>query len=254
MGKNTNDELNSLNRESFILENFRLIPSSRIKYVGRFLPCFRVERLIKSILFSKSWTDSSSKRDMPPDFHNDKHHIMMEMMRVDDGVGSKHSPNSFTRTNDLLNKYFDSDYKNKLAQCSAYVIPDTRDDKKFNFKGYFQTFKRVLTNHSEKVDNYRDNYPKCKTCVLFICDESNAYYQNVDNGESKILHLCFNDKKFVEIIEHCKADYVVWFTLNKTVLRENEKEIKQPLACIYDVKHTKQIGFDYNHDKMIKIK
>ena len=34
----------------------------------------------------------------------------------------------------------------------------------------------------------------------------------------------------------------------------NDKEIRIPLACIYDVKHLKEFGTDYNHDKMIKIK
>ena len=119
--KEIDETVNSFNKESFIIENFRMIPSYKIKYNGRFFHCFRVERLIKSILFSRSWIDSSSKSDPPPDFHNEKHHIMMEIMRVDDGAGGKHSPNSFERKEKYMQKHYGKDYKKSLRDA-AYIL------------------------------------------------------------------------------------------------------------------------------------
>ena len=248
------DEVDSLDKESVILERFRMISFCKIKYVGRPLHCFRVERLIKSIVFSRSWIDSSSKSDPPPDFHNDNHHIMMEFMRIDDSVGGKHSPNSFERTHKFLINYFGADYKQRMKGCKLFFIPNTSSDEEYNFKGYFRNFERVLMDHSNKVSAYHKNYPKCKTCVLFICDESNSYYQPTEINGQKMIHICFSDTKFVEIIKKCKADYVVWFTIYKAILNQKNKEIKMPYACIYDVKHIKEFGHEYNHDKMIKIK
>ena len=132
------EKVESFDDEAFILKNFRLIPSYDIKHNGRFFSCCRVKWLIKSALFSASWVDSSSKSDLPPDFHNDKHHIMMDIMRIDDGAGGKHSPNSFERTNKYLKNSLGPNYKTKLKGCSLYFDPDTRNDKEYNFKAYFK--------------------------------------------------------------------------------------------------------------------
>lgn len=44
----------------------------------------KVFRLIVDEDKWKDWIDSSQKGDPPPDFYSDKHHIMMDGMRVDD--------------------------------------------------------------------------------------------------------------------------------------------------------------------------
>ena len=247
--------LKTMDEESVILERFRMISSFRIKFLGRFFHCLSVERLIKSPLFSKSWVDSSSKSDPPPDFHNDKHHTMMEFMRIDDSteeIDGRKVNNSFAHERLYMKKHAGYDYKKKLSTCELFFLSDTSNDAEFNFKGYVKNFERVLLNHSEKADSYHLNYPKCKTLVLFVCDESNAYYEA--SRDTKRLHLCFYDKKFIEIIKECKADYVVWFTLYKSVSKGNGKEMKLPLACIYDVKHIKEKGYDYDHNIMVKRK
>ena len=64
----------------------------------------------------------------------------------------------------------------------------------------------------------------------------------------------FCDKKFIEVIKQCEADYVVWFTIYKTILNDKDKIIRQPLACIYDVKHLRHPGIEFDHSKMIKVK
>ena len=173
----------------------------------------------------------------------------MEVMRIDDGVGGKRSPNSFERTGRFLKNIFGKDYKEKLNGSDFYFIPDTRNDNEYNFKAYLRNFERVLMNHSDKIDQYHKNYPKCKTCVLLICDESNSYLEKIENTKLVKTHMCFADKRFIDVIKECKANYVVWFVVHKNIYGN-----KVPLACIYDVKHLKQAGIEYNHDCMIKIK
>ena len=238
------EPLKSLDDESFIFQQFRNIPFYKIKHIGRAIHCWRVRRLIRSIFYSRSWIDSSSSSEPPPDFHNDKHHIMMEFMRIDDSVGGKRGPNSFQRTHNCLEKYGGKDYKKKMAGCSLFFVPDTRSNKEYNFKGYYGNFERVLMDHSNKVDSYHINYPKCKTCVLFVCDESNDYYQVCEDKMKKKQHNCFRDKRFLNIIKECKSEYVVWFTFYK--------EINLRMAYIYDVRHIKDAGIEYDFDKMIK--
>ena len=249
------DLIKTFDNENSILKDFRNVPSYKIKYIGRFFHCFRVERLIKSVLFSKTWIDTSSKSDIPPDFHNDKHHIMMDIMRIDDCVKKikrKGVPNSFERANKLIKKFFGDD-EERLKDCSLYFDADTRNDEEFNITGYLKEFERVLINHSNKVGSYHKNYPKCNTCVLFVCDRSNGYYQKI--SESIIIpHICFLDKKFIDVIKRCESQYVVWFITRKKGITINGRELKQPWACIYDVKHIKQNGYEYDHNKMVKIK
>ena len=259
MKRKENAEIDSprtFDNESFVLENFRLIPFYQIKYLGRRINCFRIKRLIRSFFFSKSWENSFSKGDPSPDFHNEKHRVMMEVMRVDDAISEpndKCGDNSFKRTKRIIKAYFGQDYKGKLKNCSVYINPDTRNDKEYNIYGYLKTFKRVVMDHSNKIDNYHKHYPRCKTCIFLICDESNGYYQVVDKNRIRP-HLCFTDKNFIEVIKNCRAEYVVWFVAKKESLMINNKELKQPLACIYDVKHFKESGIEYDYEKMVKIK
>lgn len=248
--------------ERFIIDIFRFLPSSKIKYLGRPLNCLRIERLIRSRFFSKSWIDSSSKSDPPPDFHSEKHKIMMDVMRIDDCVNERNNKNvmnSFQRAGVFMRKHFGTDYKFKY-NASLFFNANTKNNKDFNFKGYFENFKRVLENHSNKVSNYRKNYPKCKTCVLFVCDESNNYIQLTD--KTKIMngqpygeirpHFYYDDKKFLDVIKNVDADYVVWFGCYK-LLFVNEKKARLFNACIYDVKHIKYDGINYDHSKMFKV-
>ncbi len=77
--------MHTFDDEKIIIDTYKkAIKNSQIKYIGSFFRCFRIKKLTKSFLFSKSWINSSAKSDMPPDFHNNKHHLMMEVMRVDD--------------------------------------------------------------------------------------------------------------------------------------------------------------------------
>ena len=94
--------METMDNESFVIKNFKSILYGKIAYFGNFFHCFRIERLIKSFLFAKSWIDSSSKDSLPPDFHNEKHKIMMDVMRIDDCVNEKNGKkiaNAFQKEN-----------------------------------------------------------------------------------------------------------------------------------------------------------
>ena len=232
------------------------------RFFGNPLHCFRIYKLTKSFLFAKSWIDSSSKQDPPPDFHNEKHHIMMEVMRIDDCVNEMNGErvdNSFAKENKYMNKWFGKGYK-KHVEGSLFFIADTKDNGHFNFRGYYQNFERVLINHSNKVDEYRNNYPKCRKCILFINDESNPYVQVMDKADLKrkapkgayIPHQCFLDSKFIDVIKKVKADYVIWVCRWKSIY-VNGKQIKMPRIAIYDVKRLTYDGVNYKHEFMYKV-
>ncbi len=253
--------------ESFIFEYYRIIPNKKIKCFGKFFHCLRIKLLTHSKIFSKSWKNSSAKKDLPPDFHNEKHRVIMEVMRVDDcvnNVDGKHVQNSFEKTNLFMKKHAGKDYK-KILNGDLVFIADTRNSKEFNFQGYINNFERVILKHSNKVEEYRKNYPECKTTVFFVCDESDNYVQVYNEEDLRredehnvelekfSPHMAYCDKKFIEIIKKCKADYLIWFFRFKSIF-VNGKEIPQPRVCIYDIKHLRGEGLSYNHNMMFKVK
>lgn len=254
--------MDTLDKESFVLSCYRSVPFYKFHYFGRFLSCLRIALLTKSYLFSKTWFDSSSKKLPPPDFHNEKYGLLLEIMRIDDCSNSLNGisiQNSFERANVKIKKYFGHNYKNS-GKGSLIFVSDTRNNNEFNFRSYFDNFKRVLMKHSEKIDKYKQNYPKCKTTILLICDESNNYVEVLDKNDlnRKLplgkwrVHGWFLDEAFLKVIKETKADYIIWYGFYKSIYR-NKKEMKLPSVCIFDVKHFKENGFKYNHDMMFKV-
>lgn len=259
--------METFDNESFIIKSYRMIPSSRIVCFGNYFRCLRIKRLTKSIFYKKSWINSSSKKDIPPDFYNIKHSIMMEVMRVDDCIETldgKPVNNSFKKASLAMKKCFGKDYKTKRNDISLYFSSDTSNSDEFNFSGYLASFERVIMKHSKKADGYRKNHPECKDLVFFVFDESNCYVQVSNKKDllkegkkdlwlnNAMLHRWYNDAKFLEIIKKCNADFFIWFCWCKT-LYVNGKEIRQPIVCIFDVKNLKNCGIEYNHQLMLKI-
>ena len=255
--------MKTLRDEDFIIDTYQKTTNwTNIKFIGRFFPCYRVMKLTKSFLFKNSWKESYTKDALPPDFHNDRHHIMMEVMRVDDSVNNKVT--SFERDKRIVKEQFGMNI-NDRQDLNFYFIPDTRDSNKYNFKGYYDNFKRVINHHSEKVELYQNNYPKCKKVIFFICDESNNYIQVSKKEDLKredeknvklddfMIHMCYLDSKFVDIIRNCQADYVIWYGYYKAIY-VNGKLQDYPRAVIYDVKHIKRKFYDYEHSLMFKVK
>ena len=92
-------------KESFILELFNLIPLSKCVINGNSSKCKNVYKLIKKY---KDWIDSSSKKDLPPDFYSDKYKIMMEIMSINDV--EYNDDNTIKNFASLIQKY-DPGYK-----------------------------------------------------------------------------------------------------------------------------------------------
>lgn len=258
--------MKTFNDEDFLLENYRMMSASRIVYVGNYFRCHRIQRLTRWFIYKNSWINNSSEKDPPPDFYNEKHHLMMEVMRIDDGVNKlkgKKVANSFEKENACLVKYFGNDYRTIRDDLSAYVSTDTSDNKIFNFNGYRKCFERVVLKHSKKVPLYRTNHPK-KDLIFFISDESNCYAQVINKEESRskgknddhskyaILHGWYKDQYFIDIIKVSRADYVIWACWYKEFTK-GKRIIKTPLVCIYDVKNIKNYGITYKHDLMVKV-
>jgi len=249
--------------EQYIWDIYKHIPSSRVKYIGNFLSCLRVDLLTKCHIFAKSWKNSSSKSDLPPDFHNNLHQIMMEFMRIDDCVNEldgRKIMNSFQRTSVEVKKALGKNYKKKNGVL--FYVPDTSNNNEFNIRGYLENFTRNIENHSNKIPYYKKNYPKCKKTILFVMDESNPYIQtiksenlgenHISEGRTFMIHNCYYDKRFIDVIKNSNADYVIWFGIYKCILI-NGKPIQFPQAVIYDVKHFNICGYEYNYDSMVKL-
>lgn len=258
--------MRTLDKESELLNRYRSIPVFKIKYIGNFFSCLRVERLTRSIFFRKSWIDTSAKNQLPPDYHNDKHHIMMEMMRVDDCVGTlngKHVPNAFEKENLYLKKTLGEDYKKVRDDINVFFIPYTDDPTKYTYEGYIKNFRETVLKHSNKIEKYKKNYPKCKKTIFFISDESNEFCEtetledkeNVQKGISGIKvkwHVPCIDNKFIEVIKQCKCDYIIWMQEYKN--QKRRLSLLVPRILIIDVKHFKRKGIDYKTELMAKEK
>ncbi|MCQ2802932.1 MAG: hypothetical protein MJ225_04635 [Bacilli bacterium] len=88
----------------------------------------------------------------------------MEVMRIDDCINEKNGKkivNSFQRANQKMKQMFGKNYK-KQQNGTLLFIPDTRDNSEYNFEGYYSNFKRIILNHSNKIKDYRKNYPIVK--------------------------------------------------------------------------------------------
>lgn len=258
--------MRTLGKESEILDRYRSIPIKSIRYIGNIFSCLRIMMLTHSHLFKRSWIDSSSKDAPPPDYYNDKYHIMMEMMRVDDCVGNlngKRVSNAFEKENVFLKKHLGNNYKLVRDDISVFFIPNTDDPTKYTYKGYLDSFRSVVMKHSNKTDNYKKNHPNCKATIFLISDESNEFCEvlnpadkkKVEDGYSGVnakWHIPYRDNKFIDIIKKTKCDYIVWVYNYKTERRGNQLLV--PQAVIIDVKRLKRNGIDYNELLMAKVK
>ena len=228
-----------------------------VVYFGNFCKCKRIHILTKSILFKKSWIDSSAKSVPPPDFHNDKHHIMMEFMRIDDctrEMNNSDAKSSFERSNLLAKSYLGKKYKKDLNGNLITSI-NTSNLEVFNINGYLYNFNKAIKRHEKRIDLYKKNHPLCKEVIFFIFDESNNYALKINTNAINYLtpHKWYLDSKFLNIIKNCKADYIIWYGYSKIILH-NGKRIKLPNICIYDIKNLKENGIIYNYDSIIKLK
>lgn len=257
----------TLDKESELLERYRSFSIFDIKCIGNMFSCLKIVWLTRSKLYRKSWINSSgSKKEVPPDYHNDKLHIMIEMMRVDDCIGilnNEHVPNAFEKEGIFCKRAFGENYKKKNVGVTLIFVPNTDDPTKYTYDGYLKKFENVLLKHSNKIEKYKSNYPKCNKIIFFISDESNEFCETsnlddkdkVEKGIDGVMvnwHIPYMDKRFIEIIKKCKCDYIIWFQHYKNMKRMFKLLV--PRVIILDVKHFKLKGIDYDAKFMAKVK
>ena len=262
--------MQTFNDESMILDAFREVKTTEILPLGNFLKCKWIHCALTGAFNRKEWINSSGKNDPPPDFYDNKHKLMMDVMRIDDTTfkNKKGKLVDLTRQKEekLLKSYLGDNYRNERDDIHCFVVASsglpTNEDH--NFERYFKNFERVFEEHEKKLDLYKSNHPGFKT-IFFICDESSAYQQVKtaqdlkEPKEGQIIlatpHLFCLDKKFYEIIKNSKVDYVIWFApwkLMRYIDKDKVKLFKLPKCAIYDVKKlTYKKVVEYDHKLMV---
>lgn len=234
--------MKTFDNESFQIEYLENVPSSRVIFYGNYLKCKSILHKIKKY---KKWINSSGKDDSPPDFYSNKYHLMMDAMAINDVEYIKNNKvinEQKKRQHILLQNYLGRDYRKIRDDITVYYNYDLSRDK-HSYENYKSSFKRIIEKHKDSIPLYKKNHHEYKL-VFYLFDESVEYSEYKD-GKS-IIHVCFNDRFFMDIIKKLDVDFVVWLSHVKYV-EKNNKEIKIPRAAVYEVKNLYKYRFiDYS--------
>ncbi len=259
--------MQTFNNESMILNTFRELQTKEILPLGNFLECKKIHCSLTGVLNRKEWINCSGKSDPPPDFYNNKHKLMMEVMRIDDHAFVDTKGKIQNKTLQREGKIFKEINQPDRNDIKLFITANTQlpTNEDHNFERYYKNFERVFKEHEKKIDLYKENHPGFKT-IFFIFDESSAYLEalNDEHVDKEIKqgsliqgnpHVFCLDKKFVEIIKESKVDYVLWYApwkLLRYIKNDGLEMVNLPKCAIYDVKNlTDKKLIEYNHDLMI---
>jgi hypothetical protein len=212
----------------------------------------------------KTWKNSSSKSDLPPDFYNDDLELMMEVMRFDDQAtnsGKTHSTKA--KENKMLKQLRKLGVKDDFPNLKQILLlgdSGLPTEEDHNFDRYRKNFDRVISKHAKKVDQYRKNHPECKL-IFFVLDESSGNYlqihnldkSNIDQGTSLLAkpHCFWADSVMVKTIKKCNADYLIWFKPFSYIESANGSNIDLPKIVIYKLNNLKIDTIRYDTKYMI---
>ena len=251
--------MNLFDDERKIMDHFQGISDEEV-----FFPAINdeVEGIYRSVHEASRWnywTYSAGKSDPPPDFYNEKNGLMMDVMRIDDHAflnpkGKVINPANASESQ-LRKELANSGILEMFPNCknvfvSAKTTLPTKEDHNYVF--YNENFRRVVDDHSQKVNLYKKNHPGFKT-IFFVMDESSAYFSSeeyeMQPKEGNMIkgkpHLFFFDSVFIDIIRKAPIDYLIWYAPFK-LLRTNQGFFNLPKAVIYDVGKLsiKEINYD----------
>ena len=172
----------------------------------------------------KTWKNSHSKSDLPPDFYNEELKLMMEVMRFDDQAtnsGKTHATKA--KENQMLEQLRGLGVKEDFPNLKQILLLGNSDlsiNDDHNFARYRDNFARVVLKHSKKAEQYRENHPGYKL-AFFVFDETSGIYFDRGRQKKSILskgnsilarpHMYWADSVFVDIINNSQADYFIWF-------------------------------------------
>ena len=197
----------------------------------------------------RKWINSSSKKELPPDFYNPKLKLMMDVMRIDDHahvdkngkVVNPHNKRESELVKELIRK--NESFKLVAEQGNLFITPDSglRGYQDHNYDYYINTFKRVVGKHIKKIDNYKKNHPGFKT-IFFVVDESSPYFKCFDKNRSRKVgerfygepHFWWIDKNMVNRLKESDVDYLIWMAPYKYF--HSEERVMLPHIIVMDVK------------------
>jgi hypothetical protein len=212
----------------------------------------------------KTWKNSSSKSDLPPDFYNDDLELMMEVMRFDDQAtnsGKTHATKA--KENQMLERLRDLGVKEDFPNLKQILLlgnSDLTTDDDHNFSRYRDNFTRVVLKHAKKAEQYRENHPGYKL-VFFVFDETSGVYFEREKQKKSILvkgdcvlarpHMYWVDSVMVDIIKKSQADYLIWFKPYNSFETPIGINDDLPKVIIYDVQKMEVSTENYVVEDMI---
>lgn len=212
----------------------------------------------------KTWKNSSSKSDLPPDFYNDDLELMMEVMRFDDQAtnsGKTHATKA--KENQMLKQLRKLGVKENFPNLKQILLlgnSDLTTDDDHNFARYRENFSRVVLKHAKKAEQYRKNHLGYKL-VFFVFDETSGVYYKREKQNKSILtegdsvlarpHIYWSDSFMVDIIKKSQADYFIWFKPYNSFVTPLGINDDFPKIIIYDVKNMRISTENYSVEDMI---
>lgn len=248
--------MNLYDKEVRIISKFQDLKIKDIRLFPINLKTLLVYRTIHNKRIWKQWIDTSSKKEPPPDFYNNKLKLMIDVMRIDDHsyinekgrIINRHNERESKLIKELIgkNKVFKEILERGNLHITTYSGVVGREDH--NYSLYVSNFKRVVEKHINKIKQYQQNHPGFKT-VFVIFDESTPYMKLIDCEPPKQvgdlmhgdLHSWWKDSNMLNIIKDSNIDYLIWMTPFK--LFNSMQSVRYPLAVIYEVS---KINFDKN--------
>jgi len=198
------------------------------------------------------WKDNS-KSQTPPDFVNDTHNLMMEVMRIDDhSADGKENP-ALKREREMHKELKAIKHLLPNAQ-NNFCIPDidlpTEIDH--NYKNLYTSFQRTVRKHRRKIEKYRIYHPNKKMIFLVMNETSGIYFESY-HGTKGRPHLLFFDNRFLNEFVDYDIDYLIMYSPFNYHQTSGE-HFNLPKLVIFDVKHlknSKMMQFiDYDETRM----
>ena len=244
--------MNRFDKETTIIDAFQNLKKKDIFFANSALSTRKVFNSIYDRRKWSKWIDSSSKKDLPPDFYNDKMKLMMDVMRIDDHAFEDLNGKIINPTNKRESELLkilaskSESLRKAVTEGRVIIIPDSglRGKKDHNYTFYYKNFERVVTKHLDKINNYKNNHPKYKT-IFFILDESSPYFTTKNNykpcipGEIvySIFHQWWKDYNMLKNVYDSELDYIIWFSPYKHF--DSLEKFEPPYAVVIDVKKIK---------------
>ena len=256
--------MNRYDKEINIINDFQELDTNEVFLFNNSITIKKIFNSVYDKTKWKNWIDSSSKKDLPPDFYNDKLKLMMDVMRIDDHAFEDSNGKIINPTNkresQLLKEIANNSTSLKQAIEEGRVIINAdsglRGEKDHNYTFYYKNFERVIMNHLGKIDNYKKNHPGYKT-IFFISDEASPYFMAINNyrpsepGEIvySIFHQWWRDYNMLKCLLDSELDYIIWFTPYKHF--DSLEKIEPPFATVIDIKQIKKGNLiEYNVKNM----